>query len=184
VPFGEYVPLRAGLQRVVDLSVLPRDAVAGQGPGILHTPAGDFGVAISYEVFFGERGRAGAASGGDLLLVPTNAASFTSSQVPTQEVAAARLRAWETGRWVLMSAPTGYGAGIDHEGRVLDRTTLSRAEVLDGQARLRTGRTIYVALGDAPVLLVAAVILAGASWWATRRREDEATEPELADLAA
>ena len=159
VPFGEYVPLRGFLERLVDLSVLPRDAVAGDEAGFLRTPAGDFGVAISYEVFFGERGRAAEAAGGELLLVPTNAASFTTSQVPTQEIASAQLRAWETGRWVLMSAPTGYGAVVDHEGRLLARTTLSRAEVLEGRAPFRTGRTVYARLGDLPVVLVAALLL-------------------------
>jgi apolipoprotein N-acyltransferase len=159
VPFGEYVPLRGYLERLVDLSVLPRDAVAGRGAGVLRTPAGDFGVAISYEVFFGERGRSAANAGGHLLLVPTNAASFTTSQVPTQEIAAAQLRAWETGRWVIMSAPTGYGAVIDHEGRVLARTTLGEPELIEGTARFRTGRTIYAALGDLPVVALALAAL-------------------------
>jgi apolipoprotein N-acyltransferase len=159
VPFGEYVPLRGLLERVVDLSVLPRDAVAGTGDGLVRTPAGDFGVAISYEVFFGDRARVATNAGGQLLLVPTNAASFTTSQVPTQEVAAAQLRAWETGRWVLMSAPTGYGAVVDHQGRLLDRTTLSRAEVLEGTVELREGRTIASVVGDLPVVLLATVAL-------------------------
>ena len=169
VPFGEYVPLRELLERIVDLSVLPRDAVSGDGAGVLQTPAGDFGVAISYEVFFSERGRSAARSGGQALLVPTNAASFTTSQVPTQEVAAARLRAWETGRWVLMSAPTGYGAVIDPDGRVLGRTTLSQPELLRGTAELRSGRTVYVALGDLPVVLVSVALVAFAWWRALSR---------------
>ncbi|MEA3075875.1 MAG: apolipoprotein N-acyltransferase, partial [Actinomycetota bacterium] len=169
VPFGEYVPMRSLLERVVDLSVLPRDAVAGRGPGILHTPAGNLGVAISYEVFFAERGRAAARAGGEVLLVPTNAASFTTSQVPTQEVAAARLRAWETGRWVLQSAPTGYGAVIDARGRVRARTVLGKPGVLHGRPELRTGRTIYVVFGDAPVALLALAVV-GAGWWFSRRR--------------
>ena len=186
VPFGEYVPLRGLLERIVDLSVLPRDAVAGEGSGLLRTPAGDFGVAISYEVFFGDRARAAARAGGELLLVPTNAASFTSSQVPTQEVAAAQLRAWETGRWVVMSAPTGYGAFVDHEGRVLSRTTLSRAQLLRGEAELRRGRTIYVSLGDGPVVGAAALLVvlgwgapvtrgSSGGWSWRRRRADERT---------
>lgn len=176
VPFGEYVPLRGLLERLVDLSVLPRDAVAGKGPGILHTPAGDLGVAISYEVFFGERGRAAAQAGGQLLLVPTNAASFTSSQVPTQEVASAQLRAWETGRWVVMSAPTGYGAFIDHRGRVHARTTLSRAELLRGRPELRDGDTLYVAFGDLPLVLLAIALLALA-WLLSRRSAVDSSAP-------
>ena len=190
VPFGEYVPLRGLLERVVDLSVLPRDAVSGSGAGILRTPAGDFGVAISYEVFFGDRARAAAKAGGQLLLVPTNAASFTTSQVPTQEIAAAQLRAWETGRHVVMSAPTGYGAFVDHEGRVLGRSTLSRAELLRGRPELRGGRTIYVRLGDLPIVALAAVALAlswaaAAGWsWRPRRaggRSASASAPASSD---
>ena len=170
VPFGEYVPLRGLLERVVDLSVLPRDAVAGAGAGVLRTPTGDLGVAISYEVFFGERGRRAAGAGGQLLLVPTNAASFTTSQVPTQEIAAAQLRAWETGRWVLMSAPTGYGAVIDHRGRLLDRTTLGEPQLLEGAAALRSGRTVYAVVGDLPLVAVAALATLLAHVGARRKR--------------
>jgi apolipoprotein N-acyltransferase len=176
VPFGEYVPLRGLIAKVADLSVLPRDAVAGRGPGVLRTPAGTLGVAISYEVFFGERARAAMRAGGQVLLVPTNAASFKTSQVPTQEVASARLRAWETGRWVLQSAPTGYGAVIDPDGRVLARTTLSRAQILTGRPSLRSGHTLYVTLGDLPLLVLAgaAVTLA---WFLTDRRRRAALAP-------
>ena len=174
VPFGEYVPLRGFLERLVDLSVLPRDAVSGTGSGLIRTPAGDLGVAISYEVFFGDRARSATNAGGQLLLVPTNAASFTTSQVPTQEVAAAQLRAWETGRWVLMSAPTGYGAVLDHEGRLLARTTLGEPEVLEGAAQLRTGRTVYSVLGDLPVVAVALAAVVAAAVL-SRRRASAAT---------
>jgi apolipoprotein N-acyltransferase len=162
VPFGEYVPGRALFSRLADLSVIPRDAVAGHGPGLLATPVGRLGVAISFEVFFAERGRAAARAGGEVLLVPTNASSYTTSQVPTQEVAAARLRAWETGRWVVQSAPTGFGAIVDHQGRVLERTRLGEAQILQGGAEMRTGRTLYVRWGDWPVVVVAALaVVAG-----------------------
>ncbi|HVF32296.1 MAG TPA: apolipoprotein N-acyltransferase [Acidimicrobiales bacterium] len=189
VPFGEYVPLRGLLEPIVDLSVLPRDAVSGEGSGILRTPAGDFGAAISYEVFFGERARAAVNAGGQLLLVPTNAASFTTSQVPTQEIAAAQLRAWESGRHVVLSAPTGYGAFIDHEGRVLGRTTLGRAELLRGRPELRTGRTVYAAAGDLPVVAVAFLVLllsrGRVGWsWRSRRgggRSASASAPASSD---
>jgi len=163
VPFGEYVPLRSLIAKVADLSVLPRDAVPGKGPGVLRTPAGTFGVSISYEVFFSARARAGVRAGGQLLLVPTNAASFTTSQVPTQEVATAQLRAIETGRWVLQAAPTGYGAVVDPAGRLHARTVLSRPQVLTARPRLRSGRTIYVRTGDVPLVLVCLAVLVAAS---------------------
>ena len=169
VPFGEYVPGRPLVDVVADLSVIPRDAIAGDGPGVLHTPAGVLGVAISFEVFFPARARAAISAGGRLLLVPTNAASFTTSQVPTQEVAAARLRAIEMGRDLVQAAPTGYGAFVDHRGRVRARTTLGRRQVLQRAVTMRSGRTLYARAGDRPALALAVLALAGA--WAGRRRE-------------
>jgi apolipoprotein N-acyltransferase len=157
VPFGEYVPGRALFEHLADLSVLPRDAVAGRTAGVIHAPPPLFraAVSISYEVFFSSGARDGVRSGGRILLVPTNAASYATSQVPTQEVAAARLRAWETGRWVLQAAPTGYSAVIDERGRVLQRSVLGRAQLLTARARLRDGATPYVRAGDAPVVVIA-----------------------------
>ena len=53
---------------------------------------------ISFEVFFAVSGRSATRAGAQLLVVPTNTASYSTSQVPTQEVAAARLQAIEEGR--------------------------------------------------------------------------------------
>ena len=150
VPFGEWVPFRSLVRRVADLSAVPADAIAGRGPNILRTPAGRLGVAISYEVFFPDRGRNATRRAADLLLVPTNAASFKTSQMPTQEIAASRLLAVSAGRTVLQAAPTGYTAVVTHDGRVRQRSVLSRRQVLRARVTLRGGRTPYAVVGDWP----------------------------------
>ena len=160
VPFGEYIPARSFFARLGDVSAVPRDAVAGTGPGVVDTPAGRFGVLISYEVFFQDRSRDAVRAGGRLLLVPTNASSYRDAQVPAQQLAVARLRALETGRWVVQAAPTGYSAVVDHHGHVLARSGLGGAAILRHEVQLRTGRTVFVSLGPAPVLLAAAATLA------------------------
>ncbi|MEA2974191.1 MAG: apolipoprotein N-acyltransferase [Actinomycetota bacterium] len=160
VPFGEYIPARSFFARLGDVSAVPRDAIAGAGPGVVDTPAGRFGVLISYEVFFQDRSRDAVRAGGRLLLVPTNASSYVDAQVPAQQLAVARLRALETGRWVVQAAPTGYSAVVDHHGHVLARSRLGGAAVLRHQVQLRTGRTVFVSLGPAPVVLAAAATLA------------------------
>ncbi len=167
VPFGEYVPARGLVERVADLWAVPRDAIVGHRSPVLSTAAGPVGVSISYEVFFSSRSRAATRAGARLLTVPTNAASFTSSQVPAQELAAARLRAIESGRDLLQAAPTGYGAYVDNRGRLLARTTLGRRQVIQRPAVMRRGRTLYTAVGDAPLLGVAGAVLGLA--WLTRR---------------
>ncbi|HEX2274788.1 MAG TPA: apolipoprotein N-acyltransferase [Acidimicrobiales bacterium] len=160
VPFGEYIPFRTLIDRVADISAVPRDALEGRGPGILRTPVGPLGVVISYEVFFADRARAAVRAGGQLLLVPTNASSFTTSHVPTQELAAARLRALETGRTVVQAAPTGFSAVVDPNGRVVARTALGPAAVVQRTVTLRDGQTLFTRLGDGPVTGAAAVALA------------------------
>jgi len=133
VPFGEYVPGRSLVQHIANLDLVPRDAIAGRGPGLLVTPAGRLGVVISYEVFFEDRARM-----------------------------AAQLRAWETGRDTVQSAPTGYGALIDHDGRVLARTTLGAQQVIVGRVEQRSGRTVFLRVGDIPLLLLCVIGLLAA----------------------
>jgi apolipoprotein N-acyltransferase len=151
VPFGEYVPSRSLLERFFDLRDVPFDAIAGRGPGVIVTPAGRLGVMISYEVFFSDRSRSAVREGGQILVEPTDTASYRSTQVPTQELAAARLRATEAGRWLLQVTPTGYTAVVSPEGRVAERTSLDERRVVTAVVPRLTGRTWYVDIGDAPI---------------------------------
>ncbi|WP_255362595.1 apolipoprotein N-acyltransferase [Blastococcus aurantiacus] len=161
VPFGEYIPARGLFERVSDMTALvPRDAVPGRGPGLLRTPAGPLGVVISYEVFFADRARAAVTAGGQVLLVPTNAASYTTEEVPATEVAAARMRARETDRAVLQAAPTGYTAIILPDGKVVGRGQLGTPELLTATVPLHTTLTLYTRTGDLPVLLFASMLIA------------------------
>ncbi|MGI8776704.1 MAG: apolipoprotein N-acyltransferase [Acidimicrobiales bacterium] len=160
VPFGEYVPLRGLVSRLADLSAVPRDAIAGQGPGVLATPAGRLGVMISYEVFFADRARAAVSAGAEVLLVPTNASSYTTSQVPAQELAAARLRAIETGRDLVQAAPTGFSAVVDAQGRVRHRSRLGSSAVVQATVTRRHGRTPATRLGDGPLVVAGLAALA------------------------
>jgi apolipoprotein N-acyltransferase len=174
VPFGEYAPLRELVAKLADLSLLPRDAIPGDGPGLLLGPQGQrLGVVISYEVFFGDRSRSAMRDGARVLLVPTNAASYATSQVPDQEVAAARLRAWETGRDVVQAAPTGFSAVVSANGDVRQRSDLGTQDVLTAVVPLRTGTTPYITTGDQPWLLLALACFAApgvAALVATRGR--------------
>jgi len=162
VPFGEYAPLREFVARLADLSLLPRDAIPGRGPGLLPGPQDQrLGVVISYEVFFGDRSRSAVRNGAQLILAPTNAASYKTSQVPDQEVAGARLRAWETGRDVVQASPTGFSAFVSPSGTVRQRTDLGARQVITTAVPLRSGSTLYMRTGDQPWLLLALVCMAG-----------------------
>ena len=168
VPFGEWIPFRSIVDRVADLSAVPRDANVGHGPAVVRGAGDQLGVLISYEVFFARRARSALQRDAALLLVPTNATSYSTTQMPALEVGAARLRAVETGRDLLQAAPTGFSAFIDHRGDVRTHTHLGERDVLTVTMQRRAGRTLYTRVGDRPIVLAALLVLL-AAWRITRR---------------
>jgi apolipoprotein N-acyltransferase len=155
VPFGEYVPLRPLIEPLGGADLTARDAVVGQEPALLDTPAGRLSVAISWEIFFGDRVREGVGDDAEVVLNPTNGSSFTGTHVQTQQVASSRMRAIESDRWLLQVAPTGFSAVIGPDGEVHQRSAVSEQIVLHDTVGRREGTTPYTRYGLAPALGVA-----------------------------
>jgi apolipoprotein N-acyltransferase len=164
VPFGEYVPLRRVLEALgAPVEQVRTDAVAGEGPAVIELPDGTvLATVISWEVFFPGRVREGILAGGEAIINPTNGASYTGTIVQTQQVASSRLRAIETGRWVVQAAPTGFSAFVSPDGEVIQRTAVSEQRVITAEVPLRTGHTWYTRVGDGPLIWILAVALATA----------------------
>jgi apolipoprotein N-acyltransferase len=167
VPFGEYTPLRPLLEAVGGGAVRTSDAIEGTDPATLTTPAGTFGVSISWEIFFADRARAAIRDGGEVLLNPTNGASFHGSIVQSQQLGLTRLRAIETDRWAMQAAPTGYSAIVTPDGRIVERSSIGDQTVLTSEINRRAGLSWAVRFGDWPALVVS--ILAIALAWAIPR---------------
>jgi apolipoprotein N-acyltransferase len=170
VPFGEYVPLRGLLEALgAPVDQVPTNAIPGTTPAVIDLPDGTrLAVVISWEVFFGGRTREGVKEGGGIVVNPTNGASYTGTIVQTQQVASSRLRAIETGRWVVQAAPTGFSEFVTPDGMVIDRTAVSEQAVIRHVVELRDGHTWYVSLGDRPWIVLLCLVLA-VSWLLTRR---------------
>jgi apolipoprotein N-acyltransferase len=192
VPFGEYVPLRSLLEALgAPVDQVPTNAVPGHDPAVIELPDGTpVAVVISWEVFFGGRARDGVKAGGTFLVNPTNGASYTGTILQTQQVASSRLRAVETGRWLVQASPTGFSEFVTPYGDVQQRTAVSEQRVITGDVELRTGRTWYVRLGEAPFIVAAGVVLALSIVMTRRRRtagshvEHEGDGPVVDELDA
>lgn len=179
VPFGEYVPGRAWLGWIPALSQVPRDAIAGAGAQAFEVAPGVWAaVAICFETLFSDLVRtnvlAGDADAG-LILAITNDASFQISAEPEQHLAQSRMRAVETGRWVVHAALSGSSAFVDPEGGVHDATELFTQAVIRRDVPLAAGSTPYLLIGDVVGLAGALVmvLLIGHGIWVTiasRRR--------------
>jgi apolipoprotein N-acyltransferase len=172
VPFGEFVPLRS-LIEVFSSEVPGVDVRAGTEDAVIDTELGQFGVSISWEVFFEDRARDAIGNGGQVLLNPTNGSSYWLAILQSQQVASSRLRALETDRWVLQAAPTGFSAVVDPDGEVHQRTGISEQGVLRETIELREGRTPAVVLGAWPMLLFSLLVIGGSM--ISRRREGALT---------
>ncbi len=162
VPFGEFVPFRPLLESVARSALPKRDTKPGTGPAVLVTDAGTFAVSISWEIFFDHRARDGVRNGGEVLLNPTNGASYWLTQVQTQQLASSRLRALETDRWVLQAAPTGFSAIVDPDGEIVSKIAIGDQDVLVHRIDRRDGLTPAVRWGAWPMLAFSVLSLVAA----------------------
>jgi apolipoprotein N-acyltransferase len=174
VPFGEYVPLRASLERFISrLDRIPRDFVAGTEPGVLKLGPVTVGDVICYDVAYDAAVRDAVAGGAELITVQTNNATYgRTGQVP-QQWAISRLRAIEHGRTVLVAATSGISGIVAPDGSVVAETPEFTRQVIVESVTARTGLTWATRLSWWPELLLAGVGLGTFTWgWfaAARRR--------------
>lgn len=130
VPFGEYIPMRqffsgmsdtvAAIVKQVSIDMLP-----GHKPAYIHVPYRGEALAIATPICFevaydaivaeGVRGETAPAQ---LIVVPTNNASFGESGEPYQQFAMTRFRAIEHGRSAIQVSTTGTSGLVDSKGNV------------------------------------------------------------------
>ena len=178
VPFGEYLPFAFVLRpvaealgiRMSDFSRGPRE----QEPIRLGPHA--LGVSICYEIAFGAAVRLDLPEAA-LLVTVSNDAWFGDSIGPHQHLEIARVRAAETGRWLVRATNTGLSAIVSSRGEV--RARLPQFEIAAGTFEVvpMRGETPYVRIGDAPILLALAVWLVAGL--ARLRRASRAAEDDM-----
>jgi apolipoprotein N-acyltransferase len=190
VPFGEYLPGRALLERLVGrfAAELPSDFLPGATPGnlTLDGPGGGYriGDVICFEVAYDGLVRDVVDGGARLLVVQTNNATFGHSGETYQQMAMSRLRAIEHGRSTVIAATSGRSALITPDGSVVAQSQLYTPDVLVASLPLRSGRTVADRVGPAPeYLLVAAGVLVPVGVTLRRRRSRRAGD-RTADAAA
>jgi apolipoprotein N-acyltransferase len=192
VPFGEYVPLRDLLGRVlvaVARGVARDNVTAGPGPRALELPLRGrvliTGVPICYELLFPDLVRRMVDDGAEALLAITNDAWYGRTGAPYQFLAITAMRSAETRVWTARAANTGVSAIIDSRGRVRSQTRIFERGLLVADVPMRPaprGGSFYARHGD---------VFAGACWagsallgivaWSRRKgaqRRDENPERE------
>ncbi len=145
-PFGEYLPWRGFFRNFSEYADRAGYFVPGDGTGVVHPAGVPVGVATCWEVIFDRAPRESVRNGAQLLVVPSNNATFTES-MSEQQLAFARLRAVEHDRYVVVAGTTGISAIISPDGRELARTAFYEPAYLDSAVRLKSQLTAATRFG-------------------------------------
>lgn len=167
VPFGEYVPLRSLLFFAQPLVEGVSDFSAGERVTLLPLGAHKLSVAVCYEAVFPWLSLQAVRDGSELLTTVTNDAWYGTSAAPFQHFEQARVRAVETGRYLVRAANTGISGVVDPYGRVLVQSPLFDTGVYTGSVRWRSGATVYTRIGDSVAwacMLVTILLIVVSRW--------------------
>ncbi|WP_238597020.1 apolipoprotein N-acyltransferase [Corynebacterium heidelbergense] len=179
-PFGEYMPLRGLLRHVSSYVDRAGSFVPGTGNGVIHVPTREgrpvaLGVATCYEVAFDAAFRDAVRSGAQVLVSPTNNATFGFTDMTYQQLAMSRMRAIEYDRAVVVPATSGVSALVRPDGSVESRSQIFTPAVLQGEVGLRDTRTISARVGpgvEAALATLGGVAVAIAALYTLARRRN------------
>jgi apolipoprotein N-acyltransferase len=185
VPFGEYIPFRDVLAGFISrLEQIPRDMVPGTEPGVLELGGTTVGDVICFEVAYDELLRDVVQGGAELLVVQTNNATYMGTGQVEQQFAISRLRAIETGRYVIVAATNGVTGVIAPTGEVVERAPMRTRAVLSRTLPIFGATTPAVRWGQGLELLLVLVsavsVSAGLRLHYRRRRVGGPDRRELA----
>ncbi|WP_245413520.1 apolipoprotein N-acyltransferase [Mangrovicella endophytica] len=178
VPFGEYLPLQAILQRfgISQIVKMP----GGFSPGAVRSPvplddAPSFLPLICYEIIFpGEMALPAAGERPGFIVNVTNDAWYGRTPGPYQHLRQAELTAAAFGLPLVRSANTGISVVTDGYGRVMDGMALGSGGAFETALPHALPATFYAHFGDRIFWVAEAVaaVLAAASLLRWRHRRD------------
>jgi apolipoprotein N-acyltransferase len=148
VPFGEFVPFRSLFGFAAGLTQQVGDF--GRGNSRVALVAGDqkLGTFICYESVFPDEVRQFAKNGAQVLVNLSNDGWYGDSGAYAQHLNQSRMRAVETGRWLLLDTNTGVTASVDPYGRVVARLPRKVRATLSAPYALTDVTTFYTRHGD------------------------------------
>ncbi|GAA3533288.1 apolipoprotein N-acyltransferase [Aeromicrobium panaciterrae] len=170
VPFGEYVPWRKQAGAVFSRLArdIPRDMLAGKKSGAITIADTTIGDTICYDIAYDSVTRRAIDGGAQLLVVQTSNAAFTGTSQPEQQWDISRLRAVETGRWVVVPSTNGITGMVDPDGDVVQRAPMHQPALINRKVELASGTTPAQHVG-APFEYLLVTLGLGAWFFGTRR---------------
>lgn len=173
VPFGEYLPFDELLRPVFHFLKIPMSSFSSgnQEQPVLVAAGEVLGVSICYEDAFGEE-VIRALPQASLLVNVSNDAWFGDSIAPHQHLQMARMRAVETGRYMIRATNTGISAIIDQKGKIIRQSPQFKADAISAYVALYEGATPYSKTGN---IFIVGLMIAMLGLCMTRSKQTEKT---------
>ena len=162
VPFGEFVPMREIVMFLIpplaNVGMLDDDLLAGEECVVLDTDVGSIGCGVCFDSIYESVILGSVRNGAEIIAISTNDSWFSDSAALYMHNSQSRLRAIETGRYVVRSANTGISSIIDPMGNVKEELGALERGYVVSEAYMRQSTTLYTVIGNAFVLLCGAFV--------------------------
>ncbi len=156
VPFAEHIPFGSSLAWIPWMSNVSHFS-EGRRDEIVRVGGLNFGPVICWESAFSGIVRGDVRDGADALVISTDDAWFGATAGPYQHAQIARMRAIETGRWIVRAASTGISGIIAPDGRYVMTSALDTTAIVAGSVGAPV-ETVYDVLGTTTIALALGAI--------------------------
>jgi apolipoprotein N-acyltransferase len=145
VPLGEYMPLKPVSTIILDFLQIPLSdfSAGGDNQPLLQGAGYPFASSICYEDVFQQSSIDGLPDAGYLINV-SNDTWFGDTIAPYQHLQMARMRALESGRFLLRSTNTGLTAIVNQHGQIVKQAPMFKRFALIGEITPLQGATPFV----------------------------------------
>ena len=122
--------------------------MAGEGAQLMNVSGLNVGSLICFDSIYEGLTLESVREGADVIFLSTNDSWFTDSAALDMHNSQARLRAVESGRYIVRAANTGISSIITPKGEIVERLGALEEGYIMGDVYARDSRTLYSYIGN------------------------------------
>ena len=139
--------------------MLSDDLSAGEESVVIDGEKGKIGCAVCFDSIYEKVVWDSVNNGAELIAVSTNDSWFSDSAALSMHNAQSRLRAIESGRYVVRAANTGISSIIDPMGNVNENLGAMERGYIISDVQMRNDTTLYSLIGNVVVYACIAFVV-------------------------
>ncbi len=143
-PFGEYIPFLDLFKKFAKtIANVEGEFTGGTRIKVFEFEGKKFFIPICYEMLFPELIYSFYKKSPDFIITVTNDSWFGKTSAPFEHFNIARVRAMETGLFVVRAATSGVSGIISGDGKVIKKSEIFSEELVSGEIYLKKSRSFF-----------------------------------------